>query len=52
MQALSWGRGGEDGPVGSEISSSSSELVGFEACHPDALLLLEHVAVAVVQLLR
>ena len=52
MQALSWGKGGEDGPVGSERSSSSSELVGFEACHPDALLLLEHVAVAVVQLLR
>ena len=52
MQTLSWGRGGEDGPVGSERSSSSSELVGFEACHSDALLLLEHVGVAVVQLLR
>ena len=52
MQALSWGRGGKDGPVGSECSSSSSELVGFEACHPDALLLLDHVGVAIVQLLR
>ena len=52
MQALPWGRGGKDGPVGSECSSSSSELVGFEACHPDALLLLDHVGVAIVQLLR
>ena len=38
--------------MGSDCSSSSSELVGFEACHPDALLHLEHVAVAVVQMLR
>ena len=38
-------------PWGQSVAQAD-QLVGFEACHPDALLLLEQVAVAVVQLLR